>query len=813
MNWFILIVLSFIDETKCETCSFDKKQVSMQRPMLYLSCRIESSFTELLRNYSTTRSKYGRFFIVPQIYFYLARPNVVDKNLLLEDYLESLIRDNLTTIEFDFKRGPTLSIQLISFTNIKGIDIDHSYTHLGRAGSQDQLTIEYDYSHFVPFSNGLSLVNKCDMRDFESDYLLNLASLELSELVFQTSTRYYRHVCSVFFRNAQIQTLELKGIGSSFLGDNSLTFDYFTENGTNAGLNASIRNLVLNLYLDRIDSGILNDQVLENILSVEIYGKLNKIEPCIFESYNRIFLRLVNLQTFFHSGIEWCKSNKLSRLDFFFKIQNHHLNGKKELSNIKMHYTFPIEDICVFKNLLSHEKHYFIFRDNTKSKECSCSIFLLVRNYIQNPSQELINELNFETNMFSICTENKTYDEWMEECDFDSRFAKCDLNQSTRAEAEWTAFDTAFLVAGLKYAVAVVLLPMMCVIGLVTSCLSVAVLRKMIAKLAEKRHDDTSKRSRLMYSYLLQHAVGSAAVCALFAFKPLTDCVMFGGIFCSPVYTSWHTRLFEAIGLNLLGTALKLHTTTTALLFSLARLTINVKNKKRRSIRIFSKMRPVHVSLGCFLVSLLLSSVKLFTSNDYSVLSWKGDIFISFKIPTFSTFQIYYSNFITSEAFYYLNLSLELTLDLVIPLLTVLIDLVLLKVMRQQNANRSKMSKQLQTKSEENEKQFTKMIIFNGVFNFIFRIPVLTSNILEFIVFNQFGFYFYNFQSCQFDDYPLLSLCPSILSISNMLLQLGFIIDFSLLLRFNKDFRAILKENSIVRFLISKRRDVESPTK
>nr|QVK46007.1 G protein-coupled receptor [Proales similis] len=794
MRCIILIVLAVITESKSETCSFDKKSVSMQRPNIYLSCRIGNHFTEIMEQSSTRPSKYGFFYTVQEMYFYVGRALILDESLSLKAYLESLIMNNLTIDIFHFGDLPWLSLKSISLINIKGIDIDHSYSIIGNlSGSQNQLTIEFDYSHFLPFSNNRKLLGHCEKESFGTSYLSELVSLELRRLVFKTGNRYYRNVCSIFFKNAAIFQLELKGIGSSFLGDNSLTFDYFTENGTNAGLNASIRNLVLNLYLDRIDSGILNDQVLENMQSIQIYGKLNKIEPCLFQFYNRIYLHIVNLKEFIHSGIKWCLDRDSKNEVFFIninKIGTEKIN--KRLSESENTYTFPIEDICLYRSLFSDGRHYFLF-ETFQNEKCSCSIFWLVHNY-KNGSDELSGELYTANDMFSICTENKTYDEWMEECDFDSRFAKCDLNQSTRAEAEWTAFDTAFLVAGFKYAFAVVLLPIVCVIGLVTSCLSIAVLRKMIAKLAEKRYDDTSKRSRLMYSYLLQHAVGSAAVCALFTFKPLTDCVSFGGIFCSPVYTSWHTRLFEAIGLNLLGTALKLHTTTTALLFSLARLAINVKNKKRRSIRVFSKMRPAYVSLACFLVSLLLSSVKLFTSNDYSVLSWTGDIFISFKIPSFSTFQIYYSNFIASEAFYYLNLGLEIILDLLIPLLTVLIDLVLLKVMRQQNVNRSKMSKQLQTKSEENEKQFTKMIIFNGVFNFIFRIPVLTSNILEFIVFNQFGFYFYNFQSCQFDDYPLLSLCPSILSISNMLLKLGYLIDFCLLVKFNKDFRTILLE-------------------
>nr|QVK46005.1 G protein-coupled receptor [Proales similis] len=790
MRFFFVVLLTLAVRVDSQACCFDKK-ILVGRLSLHLACQIMDDFSELMKPTATVPSAISGFFVTKQMSIYPLRALILDECLTLAEYFNSLLRNNLTTDEPEFGYRPRLWVDLIRMINIKGMDINHSYSIIGtKSGSQGKLKIEYDFSHFRPYSNGRALLSDCDMQEFDSKYLANLIALTLEELTFKTNTRYYKHVCSVLFKNADISRMELHGIGSSFLIDNRLTFDYFTENGTVVELNASIQHLVLDLYLDKIDKGLLNDQVLQKTEIIKIYGKLDRIEPCIFESYSRVYLHLVNLKVFLHSGIKWCPINQPNGREFFLKIENPSHTSRQSLNSMKNKYMFPVEDICIFRNLLSDGKHYFLLEEFSVD-ECSCSIFWLVHNYNQNPSHELLHELYSAYDMFSICTENKTYDEWMEECDFDSRFAKCDLNQSTRAEAEWTAFDTAFLVAGFKYAFAVVLLPIVCVIGLVTSCLQITVLRKMIAKLAEKPHDDTSKRSRLMYSYLLQHAVGSAAVCALFAFKPLTECVMFGGIFCSPVYTSWHTRLFEAIGVNMLGTALKLHTTTTALLFSLARLAINVKNKKRPWIRIFSKMRPAYVSLACFLVSLLLSSVKLFTSNDYSVLSWKGDIFISFKIPSFSTFQIYYSNFITSEAFYYLNLFLEIILDLFIPLLTVLFDLVLLKIMRQQNANRYKMSKQLQTKSEENEKQFTKMIILNGVFNFIFRIPVLTSNILEFIVFREHTFAFFHFFFCQFDDYTLFSFCPSLMTLSYFFLQTGYIIDFFLLIKFNNDFRTL----------------------
>nr|QVK46006.1 G protein-coupled receptor [Proales similis] len=812
MKGLILIFLAIIVGRKSETCSFDLEPAPKEKSLVYLSCRIESSFEEIMKPSSTKPSKFAYPLTAKNMYFYLDQPQILDNNLLIEKYFQLLIENGLIKTEYDFRMGPIITIDFISFTNIIGMDIDHSCTDLGRSGYQSRLRINYDFSHFRPFSNGRALINDCDIKGIET----NQTSLVLDQLLFGVSTRYYKNFCTIFFKNAIVKTIELHGISSSLLGDNRLTFDYLTKNGTIFTLNASITTLVLDLYLDKIDKGLLNDQVLQKTEIIKIYGKLDRIEPCIFESYSRVYLHLVNLKVFLHSGIRWCPINQPNGREFFLKIENPSHTSRQSLNSMKNKYMFPVEDICIFRNLLSDGKHYFLLEEFSVD-ECSCSIFWLVHNYNQNPSHQLLHELYSAYDMFSICTENKTYDEWMEECDFDNRFAKCDLNQSTRAEAEWTAFDTAFLVAGFKYAFAVVLLPIVCVIGLVTSCLQITVLRKMIAKLAEKPHDDTSKRSRLMYSYLLQHAVGSAAVCALFAFKPLTECVSYAGIYCSPVYISWHTRLFEAIGLNLLGTALKLHTTSTALLFSLARLAINVKNKKRRSIRIFSKMQPAYVSLVCFLFSLLLSSVKLFTSNDYSAFSWTGDIFISFKIPSLTTFFIYYSNFVGSDAFYFLNISLEVLLDLFIPLMNVVIDIILLRVMHEQNANRSNLSQQLQALSEKKEKQFTKMIILNGISNFIFRIPVLISNILEFIVLTNFhfslgGLFIFSFQFCQFDDYPFLSLCPAILSISNLFLQLGYIVDFVLLVRFNNSFQTTLKEQAFIRRFIRKSKNDDSLT-
>nr|QVK46012.1 G protein-coupled receptor [Proales similis] len=794
--WFSAILVA---QVVGEICIFDLDLLA-DRPNLDLTCRINKDFSEMMDPFSTAPSNLGFFFNVQRMYIYPNEHLILDSRLSLAEYFELLTRNNLTNDRFHYEDLPRLYVGYISFTNIKGQDINSSYSDIGPLGApQSQLNIEFDYSHFLPFSNGRALVNDCDMQNFELEYISNLTPLLLDRLIFQTNTRYYPNVCAIIFRHASMFRLDLLGISSSNLGLNLPTFDFLTENGTMAELNATIHYALLNLYLQSLDSSLLNRQILEKLIFIEIDGKLDRIEPCIFEFYNKIGLNLVNMRTFLHLGINWCPRSTSSNETFFMTIRKYKFEGvTQKLTYLANEYTFPAEDICIFRSLLSDGRHFFQF-DAYKSLDCTCSVFWLVLNYNQNLSQEIINELYSTTNMFSICTENKTYDEWMEECDFDNRFAKCDLNQSTRAEAEWTAFETTFLMAGLKYALAVVLLPVVCVIGLVTSCLSIAVLRKMIAKLAEKRYDDTSKRSRLMYSYLLQHAVGSAAVCALFAFKPLTECVSYGGIYCSPVYSSWQARLFDAIGVNMLGTALKLHTTLTALLFSLARLAINVKNKERSSARIFSKMQPAYVSFACLLFFLAFSGVKLFTSNDYSALSLDSDTFRSFRNPRFSFFKTYYFNFSRFPAFYYLNLSLEVLLDLVLPLFTVIVDLILLLLMRKQNANRSKISQHLQTKSEENEKQFTKMIVFNGIFNFSFRLPVFGSNVVEFIVYNEFGTRFFNFEYCQFTDYPSLSLCPTVLSISNLFLQTGFIIDFLLLLRFNRDFRQILRQLPLTR--------------
>nr|QVK46011.1 G protein-coupled receptor [Proales similis] len=800
MKSILSLLLILIAHAVGQICIFDLNLLA-EHPSLDLTCRIYKEFSEIMAPSSTAPCNAGLMLVVSRMYIYPGQELVLDQQLNLAEYFDSLVRSNLSSDIFHNEDLPLLYVGYISFTNIKGQDINSSYSDIGPLGApQSQLNIEFDYSHFLPFSNGRALVNDCDMQNFELEYISNFTPLLLDRLIFQTNTRYYPNVCAIFFRNANILRLHLRGISSSNLGLNLPTFDFLTENGTMAELNATIHYALLNLYLQSIDSSLLNRQILEKIIFIEIEGKLDRIEPCIFEFYQQISLNLVNFKTFFHSGFKWCPINNSSEEAYFMTIRKYKFESViKRLTYLANEYTFPAEDICIFRSLLSDGRHFFQF-NVAWSLNCTCFIFWMVHNYNQNLSQEIINELYSTTNMFSICTENKTYDEWMEECDFDSRFAICGLNQSTRAEAEWTAFETTFLMAGLKYALAVVLLPVVCVIGLVTSCLSIAVLRKMIAKLAEKRYDDTSKRSRLMYSYLLQHAVGSAAVCALFAFKPLTECVSYGGIFCSPVYTSWHTRLFDAIGLNLLGTALKLQTTFTALLFSLARLTINVKNKKRWSIRVFCKMHPASVSLGFFCCSLAFSSVKLFTSSDYSAFTFGSDTLRSFRRPKFSLIKTYNFNHSFFSTFYYLNLSLEILLDLVLPLFTVIVDLILLSLMRKQNADRSKISQQLQSKSEENEKQFTKMIVFNGIFNFSFRLPIFGSNFLEFIFYISSESGSLNFEFCQFSDYPLLSLCPTVLSFSHFLLQIGFLVDFLLLLRFNRDFRLFLKESFSISF-------------
>nr|QVK46013.1 G protein-coupled receptor [Proales similis] len=784
--FFLLFSSAFI--ANGEVCSFAQRLIAPV-PRIYITCQVERNFSEILTPQST-RSDHNLLNVLSEVVIFPNRPLILDGSFQLQKYFKLVNESELASNDLGYSRSLIFDVRLVRFANIIGIDIEKSCCEIySTTRQQNNLRIEFTFSQFKPFYNGRPLVNGCELEVDMIQSMNEIKPLRAGQVVFDTSTRYYRNTCSIIFNHAKINFLEFGGISSSLLGNNSLGFDYVLRDGQTYPLKVSIDTLTLHLYINSLDSRLLNHELFKTTRRIFINGKTERLEPCLIEKYKHVVLEVVNLRALLGSGISWCDNPNQTDSKHFITISIKQSKLYfKFLSNYLNVFAFSDEDLCLFRKYPIDDRHFFLFA-TTPIPNCTCSIFWLVHNHRLNLSVEIINEVYPQTNMFSICTENKTYDEWMEECDFDNRFAKCDLNQSTRAGTEWTAFETTFLMAGLKYAFAVVLLPIVCGIGVVTSCLSIAVLRKMIAKLAEKRYDDTSKRSRLMYSYMLQHAVGSAAVCALFAFKPLTECVSYGGIFCSPFYTSWHARLFDAIGLNMLGTALKLHTTLTALLFSLARLVINVKNKSRFLVRIFSKMRPTYVSYGCFLFALTLSSVKLFTSSDYSALSLDSDTLRALRIPVFSAFITYYSSLYRLGSIYYLNLSLEIILDLLLPLLIVIIDLALLFLMRKQNANRSKISQHLQTKSEENEKQFTKMIVFNGISNFLFRMPLLSSNIVEFIAYHYFAFFYFNFPYCQFEDYPLMSLCPSVLSISHVLLQIGYIVDFALLIKFNKDFR------------------------
>nr|QVK46014.1 G protein-coupled receptor [Proales similis] len=777
----------------CGSCKIEKKLTEIGYEM---TCANFDAFNQIVPNRSQLFvDEDTDMIIVSNLNFYPNRYLLLNNQFNFPDFIQAFSNFGFSTNFQDETTNRYTLITLIKLFCISGFEVDFEYLAMFRVYQRGTIyvSIELDFINFVPYLNGDRLIDNCDFNSsVQSTQLTTLNPLEFFWFKIKSNVKYFSNTCSIVFRNAQIDTLWLFGVGSSFIMSNELSFDTFRIDGQHAPLGSSINEVYIEGYMQRISSKLFDQQVFEKTQIVTIEGRINRIDECALFAFKDVTFSPSNPRSLFQSKQSWCQDywsmNSTKRTIFRMSYSPANIVAQRNA------YDFPEQDICIFATYPVSSHHFFIIEYDLQF-ECSCTIIWLIKNYETQVWSEDQSENTwlFSTNIYPRCTKTKNLSSWILDCDFKNRFANCGLNQIPRSDSEWTAFETTFLMAGLKYAFAVVLLPIVCVIGLVTSCLSIAVLRKMIAKLAEKRHDDTSKRSRLMYSYLLQHAVGSAAVCALFAFKPLTECVSYGGIYCSPVYTSWHTRLFDAIGLNLLGTALKLHTTLNATLFSLARLAINVKNKNRRSIRIFSKMRPTYVSLVCLLIAVLLNGFKPFTSSDYSAFLFDSDIFKSF-------FKPYFFSFLTEEVnseqpfLFYLNLFTFMLTDIILPLLTMSFDICLLHLMRKNNRSKTSLIKTETKQKESNEKNMITMIILMGVFSLGMRIPeTITFVFANFQIVRKYGSHFL-FLSCDIHDFPLFSWCFNLFYACSALYFFYFPIEFILLVRFNSKFRSILRE-------------------
>ena len=184
----------------------------------------------------------------------------------------------------------------------------------------------------------------------------------LKSLMLTANVLYNHRICPYVFANTNLEQLSLFDITNSLLFKNRLEFLNITDT---KDFDMNIKNLnflVLTIYFDTLTLTSLNPLTFKTLKALLIFGNLEHIEANLFENFKEmrfIALQSSELINFFHRGTKWLnsinrnlsvnlsKNSELSQnvyrlVSLEFSVQSCHLFNK--------YYTFPNEDICLFKN-------------------------------------------------------------------------------------------------------------------------------------------------------------------------------------------------------------------------------------------------------------------------------------------------------------------------------------------------------------------------------------------------------------------------------------------------------------------------------
>lgn len=235
---------------------------------------------------------------------------------------------------------------------------------------------------------------------------------------------------------------------------------------------------------------------------------------------------------------------------------------------LKSYYTYPNEDICLFKNISSNLKICVLFPFYGYSK-CTCTILWILENNKLNNSSSSIDDCNF----FSILSCLK-FD--IKNCNFSARFEKCSPKSISSTKSYLPNIDKFYNAIFFDF-IAIILIPIFSILGIITNLICVIVLV-----------NDKNKNSPMRKLMLLNSSL-NLIYCFIYLIHLVNKCAIITGIFCSSVNRTYQSQIFSIYVVKFFGSILKLTSNLTCMGISFIRL--KELNNKRNYLELNLKKR------------------------------------------------------------------------------------------------------------------------------------------------------------------------------------------------------------------------------
>jgi hypothetical protein len=279
----------------------------------------------------------------------------------------------------------------VLFQNVKGFNENKRAFATMDQSFNEIRSIQITNVNFDFYSQGKLIPSEnCTSENFNSktNFFGSLKFLLLIEKVFYTNK-----ICSYVFTNTNLEHLYLSDISNSLIFVNRLEFLVIINETKGENM---LKFLVLSMYCETLSVTNLNPFAFKHLEYLLIQRNLEHFEEVLFENFKEIkFISIKSdeIVNFFHRGTKWLNSiNKKLNVNLS-KIDELSQNISKLVSvefNVlgflvfNKYYTFPNEDICLFKDfphsqlvlpLIIFDASRFEYTD------CTCSLVWLQQYY------------------------------------------------------------------------------------------------------------------------------------------------------------------------------------------------------------------------------------------------------------------------------------------------------------------------------------------------------------------------------------------------------------------------------------------------
>nr|QVK45954.1 G protein-coupled receptor [Proales similis] len=650
----------------------------------------------------------------------------------------------------------------------------------------------FNFSVLRPFVRWLE-IKYFHMRLLESDNEKANCSNDLDVAIFQVKlkvsvsfnigVKYDEDVCEQMFNQANIQVLRLGDVANTMIKRNVFAF---RQTDAVKNLRAKISTFFLTGYGLKLDMTVFPIKVFSQTKRIILEGTLERFDSRVLISSGVEEIKIFSwgMKKFLHNNLDWLDfaNNRSSKnpLKIFLNganIKPTAKNVKKDASYHRIYdqyravyqldpdYADLFKDnssFCLFHRLIKKKLNVrlngFMF-ELQGQRSCDCTLFWLFNSFM-NKLEDVI----FYKNLVEC---DRIWSDLQRDCQIKSMIARCEL-QTIHRILEPNGYTFVWKMKFTEFVLNTVMASAINCFAVLLNAFVVFVFRRMWAS-GDFRKKKLTDKSQPMWDYVYFNTFFVLLQALIFALEPLTACIEYDGIYCSPFILTRFAHAFYLFVQSYLGNVFKLMANITNTLFVFYRFGINSDRLAK-----FRKARPVRM-IAIFLVPVLVISVITVFVNDR----------FNFDMLTHDEFYYLYRPRQSSPApllrlIFMLNMILG---DAVFNLINLALDLRLLLFLRSFHQSQRK---------EAAETRVTKMIVLNGLFSFLFRAPEMALSIL-FIV---YSFNPFIFPSCVFTSEPTHSACPSLFKISRLIYSFSFFENFILLFLFNAEFRAQISNSS-----------------